>query len=381
MRILVCNWRDGSHPQAGGAEVYTEEVLSRWAAAGHQVTLFSAAQDNHPERETVRGVQRVRRGSRLGVYREARRWFAKEGRGQFDLVIDEVNTRPFFCHEYSDAPTVALFHQTCEEIWSHEMSWPESWLGRRVLEPRWLRRMNNVPALAVSESTRDAIARFGVADTVVVPEGITPPEALAVAKAEFPTLVHVGRLVSYKQVDHVLRAAQIARQSIPDLQLIIVGDGPQRERLERLSQSLDDGNGVTFAGFVPAATKLRLMAEAHAIVMASTREGWGLVIAEAAVLGTPAIAYDRPGLRDAVTAAGGTLVPAAPEALAAWIVAEMPRLMAAGPTPVPLGGVQHWDDVAVAVLDAALAGAGLSVPEARSVVDAGTSDEELVRVA
>jgi glycosyltransferase involved in cell wall biosynthesis len=361
MRILVCNWRDGSHPQAGGAEVYTEEVLARWVAAGHEVTLFSAAQADRPERETVRGVHRVRRGGKLGVYREARRWFLAEGVGQFDLVIDEVNTRPFFCHEYSDAPVVALFHQTCEEIWSHEMPWPESWFGRRVLEPRWLRRMAGVPSLAVSESTRDAIAAFGVGGidgAVVVPEGIVPPAPVSVGKAEVPTLIHCGRLVSYKQVDHVLQAVHMARKELPELRLLVVGDGPQREKLEKLAH-----DGDVFTGFVPASTKVRLMAESHAIVMASTREGWGLVIAEAAALGTTAIAYDRPGLRDAVTAAGGTLVPADPAALAAWIVAELPRLVGVPGRPVPLGGVKDWDDVAVDVLAAAVAAAGTEVME------------------
>lgn len=360
MRILVCNWRDGSHPQAGGAEVYTEEVLARWAADGHEVTLFSGAQADRPERETVRGVHRVRRGGKLGVYREARRWFRAEGVGQFDLVIDEVNTHPFFCHEYSDAPVVALWHQTCEEIWSHEMPWPESWFGRRVLEPRWLRRMVGVPSLAVSESTRDSIAAFGVGGpdgATIVPEGIVPPAPITAAKAAVPTLIHTGRLVSYKQVDHVLQAVHMARTELPELRLLVVGDGPQREKLEKLSVQL--GGDTVFTGFVPASTKVRLMTEAHAIVMASTREGWGLVIAEAAALGTPAIAYDRPGLRDAVTAAGGTLVPADPAALAAWIVAEMPRLVAAPARPVPLGGVKDWDDVAVDVLAAAVQLAGL----------------------
>lgn len=353
MRILVCNWRDGSHPQAGGAEVYTEEVLSRWAAAGHRVTLFSAAQAGRPERETVRGVERVRRGGRLGVYRAASDWYRAEGQRQFDLVIDEVNTRPFFAHRFADAPVVALYHQTCEEIWSYEMPFPASWLGRRVLEPRWLHAMRDVPALAVSESTRDAIGRFGVRDAVVVPEGIGPQQPVDVPKAEVPTLVHCSRLVPYKRADHVIEAFRIAKEALPELRLVMVGDGPEMGSLQRLAPE-----GVEFAGFVPADEKRRLMASAHALVMASTREGWGLVIAEAAALGTRAIAYDRPGLRDAVRAANGILVPPSPDAMAEWIVATLPSLMAEPFPPQPLGGVQSWDDVATAVLDAALDQAG-----------------------
>ena len=364
MRILVCNWRDGSHPAAGGAEVYTEEVLARWAADGHDVTLFSAAQADRPERETVRGVRRVRRGGKLGVYRDAAKWFEAEGRGQFDLVIDEVNTRPFFAHRFADAPVVALYHQTCEEIWSYEMPFPASWLGRRVLEPKWLGEMRGVPALAVSESTRDAIAAFGVAGAVVVPEGIEPPTPVDVAKADVPTLVHCSRLVSYKRADHVIAAFALAQQRIPDLRLVMVGDGPEMRRLQKSAPA-----GVEFVGFVPTDEKKRLMASAHAIVMASVREGWGLVIAEAAALGTRAIAYDRPGLRDAVKAADGVLVPADPAAMAEWIVATVPAWMSAPVERLPLGGVHSWDDVATAVLAAALEGAGLPGELARTERD------------
>jgi glycosyltransferase involved in cell wall biosynthesis len=365
MKILVCNWRDGSHPAAGGAEVYTEEVLSRWAAAGHEVTLFSADQAGRPERETVRGVQRVRRGSRLGVYREARRWFREEGLGRFDIVIDEVNTRPFFAHRFADVPVVALYHQTCEEIWSYEMPWPASWLGRRVLEPRWLEGMRGVPAMAVSQSTKDAIARFGIANTIVVPEGIEPPVPVDVPKAQVPTLVHCSRLVAYKRADHVIEAFGIAQRSIPDLRLVMVGDGPEMASLQRQAPT-----GVEFVGFVPAQQKKELMASAHAIVMASVREGWGLVIAEAAALGTRAIAYDRPGLRDAVTAAEGVLVPPSPEALAEWIVATVPSWMQTPAPRLPLGGVHSWDDVATAVLEAVIAQTGVADPSTSRTLEA-----------
>ena len=356
MRILVCNWRDKTHPGAGGAEVYTEEVLRRWAAWGHDITLFSAAVEGRPAEEDLDGIHRVRLGSKLGVYREAPRWYRRWGQGHFDLVIDETNTHPFFCHEWvHDAPVVALFHQTCEEIWGHEMTWPLSTLGRRVLEPRWLARMRTVPTLVVSESTKQSLARFGFSDLRVVPEGLTLPTGLApVAKEATPTIVHVGRLVSYKRVDHVMEAFTLARRSLPDLRLWVVGGGPEEARLRRQAPE-----GAEVLGFVSQAEKYDRMMRANAMVMASVREGWGLVVAEAAALGTPTIGYDVPGVRDAIAASGGVLVPPTPEALAAWIVSVTPRWVANPPAPVAHGGVEDWDTVATEVFDAALSAAGL----------------------
>ena len=75
MRILILNWKDLAHPAAGGAEVFTERVARELVSRGHTVTLFAAAVTGKPARELVEGVEIVRRGGRLGVYRQARRFW------------------------------------------------------------------------------------------------------------------------------------------------------------------------------------------------------------------------------------------------------------------------------------------------------------------
>ena len=60
-------------------------------------------------------------------------------------------------------------------------------------------------------------------------------------------------------------------------------------------------------GRVDEATKHELMARAHGQLATSVREGWGLVVSEAAAVGTPTMSYDVPGLRDSTTAADGVL--------------------------------------------------------------------------
>ncbi len=82
----------------GGAEVFTREVSTRWAKAGHEVTLFAAAFPNCKKEETVNGVKIVRSGGHFSVYKEARKAYAHDFRSEgFDAIIDEINTRPFFC--------------------------------------------------------------------------------------------------------------------------------------------------------------------------------------------------------------------------------------------------------------------------------------------
>jgi glycosyltransferase involved in cell wall biosynthesis len=121
----------------------------------------------------------------------------------------------------------------------------------------------------------------------------------------------------------------------------MIGGGPLLSRLRAGAPP-----GVHFRGRVPDEVKHDLMARAHVHLAASVREGWGLVVTEAAALGTPTIAYDVPGLRDSTRAAHGVLVAPRPEAMAGQLVGLMPAWRARPPEPMPYGGACSWDEVA-----------------------------------
>lgn len=175
LRILAYNWRDLAHPLAGGAEVYLQSVAAEWVKGGHEVTIFCAAVDGRPARELADGVRIVRRGGRLGVYREARRFWRLEGDGHYDLVVDCVNTRPFLCPRFiRNVPIVGIIHQVAREIWRYEVPWPVCVVGRYLLEPAWLRAYRDVPVVTVSESSRESLAAYGLRRITVVPEGWVP---------------------------------------------------------------------------------------------------------------------------------------------------------------------------------------------------------------
>ena len=275
---------------------------------------------------------------------------AENGLGQFDVVIDMVNTVPFLAHEWiTDTPVVAFFHQTAEECWHFNAPLPVAMLGRYVLEPRWIRAYRGRRVMVVSQSTADALARFGVHDTVILPEGFEPVAVPDVAKEDRPTVVWCARLVPYKRPQDVVEAARIAREQIPDLQVWIMGGGPMLDDLRA-----DAPAGVEILGRVDENDKIERMARAHVHVATSAREGWGLVVSEAAALGTPTIAYNTPGLTDSTLAAQGQLCPPEPAALAAFLVEAMPRLQADPVAPIPYGGAHSWDEVAYEMEDAVL---------------------------
>ena len=312
MRILIANWKDLAHPSAGGAEVFTEEVARALVQRGHAVTLFAAAIAGQPARETVSGVEIVRRGSRLGVYRAARRFWSEQPRGSYDIVVDEINTRPFMTPRWiRDTPIVALIHQLAREIWFHETPFPVSVLGRYVLEPWWLRAYRRIPAMTVSESSAESLRRHhGWKDVTVLPEGLEPYQLSQVARDPDPTVVFLGRLVAMKRPEHAVRAFAILAERFPKARLWMIGDGPLLVRLRDTAPP-----GVSYLGRISRDEALGRLARAHVLVAASVREGWGLNVSEAAACGTPTIGYRVPGLVDSVPASGGSLVDPNPEAL------------------------------------------------------------------
>jgi glycosyltransferase involved in cell wall biosynthesis len=342
VRILILNWKDLAHPAAGGAEVLTEEVARALVARGHEVTLFAAAVQGKPERDVVEGVAIVRRGNRVGVYRAARRFWSEQPPRFYDVVVDQINTRPFLTPRWiRDTPIVALIHQLAREIWFYETPFPLSMLGRYVLEPWWLHTYRDVPAMTVSASSADSLARYhGWRDVTVIPEGYTPHPLPAVPREPEPTVVFLGRLVAMKRPQDAIDAFRLLGPVIPSAQLWLIGDGPLLARLQ-------DGapRGVSFLGRVERGELLERLARAHVLIATSVREGWGLNVSEAAVCGTPSIGYAVPGLRDSIAASGGALVEPTPEALAEALRAFFSGRLSLEATE----SIVPWSHVAAAV--------------------------------
>ena len=319
MRILILNWRCPRNPRAGGAELVTFEVARRFVQWGHSVEWFAATYAGASPEEDIEGVRILRSGRQWTVHWHAFRRYRRRLRANFDAVIDEVNTIPFFTGLWADVPRFMLIHQLAREVWWYESPFPFSALGF-LLEPIYLRLYRNFPVLTVSVSTQQDLIKMGfIGPITIVPEGIEPITEVSRLKAANPTFLYVGRLAPSKRVNDIVLAFARFHESFASGQLWLVGTGSVKytRRLIALVDKLDIGPNVRFFGHVPAEEKHRLMAAAHGLVMASTREGWGLVVTEANACGTPAVVYDVPGLRDAVRhEKTGLVVKVSPAALA-----------------------------------------------------------------
>ena len=133
-----------------------------------------------------------------------------------------------------------------------------------------------------------------------VPNGVDDRFQPGGTRSPHPRIVTVGRLVVHKHVERLIAAAAVARRSVPDLELVIVGQGYERPNIERVVNDLDARDWVRLRGHVPDEELVEVLQSAWVIASASSDEGWGLSLTEAAACGTPAVATRIPGHVDSV---------------------------------------------------------------------------------
>jgi glycosyltransferase involved in cell wall biosynthesis len=302
-RVLFLNWRDLSNPAAGGAEAYAEQIARRFAGAGALVTLFTSRYQAAPLYDWANGYLVIREGGRFGVYRAAARHLKRHGH-QYDAVVDFQNGIPFFAPLWAPArtPVVCVVHHVHQSQFDMYFRWPLNHLGR-FLEGRATRRVyRNRPFVAVSPSTRAEMRhQLRLREQVhIVPNGIDPLPPSSVPRSLAPAIAVVTRLVPHKRLHLLVAAVPDLLRRWPDLRVDIAGTGPARDALLAQVRRLGLEQSVHLPGRVSEQIKSDLLSRAWLTVAPSLAEGWGLTVLEANTLGTPAMAYNVPGLRDAV---------------------------------------------------------------------------------
>jgi glycosyltransferase involved in cell wall biosynthesis len=219
--------------------------------------------------------------------------------------------------------------------------------------------------VAVSQATRDELVALGVhADRIsVVHNGTEAVPETGVARDTEPRVVVLGRLVPHKRVEHVLRALASLRDRHPGLTVSVVGDGWWSAQLRRAAVDLGVADRVEFLGFVDEERKHEELARAWVLALPSLKEGWGLVVMEAAAHGVPTVAYrDAGGVAESVVdGETGLLVDGDAEDFAAaldGLLADPDRATRLGAAAEARAGEFSWTATAeqfAAVLQEALA--------------------------
>jgi len=287
-RLLFVAWRDLANRRAGGSEVLVDRLAAGMAARGDDVALLCGG------RSAERSYKVVRSGGTYSQFLRAPVAYWRQFRDS-DLVVEVCNGMPFLTPMWCGRPQICLVNHVHTDLWRMMFPRPVAAIGQfaeSTVMP-WAHRDNLF--LTVSNSTADALREIGVADDRIwqICNGVVQPDPPTPRSTE-PLFLALGRLTEYKRIDMLLRLWERVRQVVGG-KLVIVGDGPERQRLEAMA-----GQDVVFTGRVSEEEKHRLLCSAWLLLHPAMIEGWGIVIAEAAIRGTPAIGFDVPGLRDSV---------------------------------------------------------------------------------
>jgi len=202
---------------------------------------------------------------------------------------------------------------------------------------QWLALRSVDRVVAVSNYTADQLrAKFGDSKQVcIVWNGVNYDQiqkARREAKTKSNTIIFTGRLIPEKRVDDLICIFRRIRELCNDVSLIIIGDGPERKRLEALSKGLP----VRFLGVIPDHIRvLREIASASVYVSMSEREGFNLSALEACELGLPTfvrlVCFEHPNLRR----------------IGKNVVLDIYHVLRSQPNPSPPSGKFSWDLLAI----------------------------------
>jgi glycosyltransferase involved in cell wall biosynthesis len=301
MRILAVNWRCPKNPLAGGAEVYFQEIFSRLVSRGHHVTLLSERFAGSEPEDAIEGIRVIRAGGKFTFNFTAGRLVGRIAESlEADVVIDDLNKIPFYSTWHTKRPVLAILMHLFRGSIFHETLPPMAayvWMAETMIPLAYKRCRFAV----LSESSKQDTVKVGInPDRItVIPPGTDfgrfSPDA---AVPREPLVLHVGRLKRYKATDHLLQAARLLKDRGVEFMTVVVGDGDDKPRLERVAAKLGLGEQARFTGFVKEAEKVGWYRRAAVLVENSVKEGWGLIVMEANACGTPVVVANSPGLCD-----------------------------------------------------------------------------------
>jgi glycosyltransferase involved in cell wall biosynthesis len=310
--VRICFVFDCLYPHTvGGAERWYRELAERVAARGHEVTYLTLRQWEDGAEPDVPGVDVIAVAPGLSLYAHGRRSIGAQVRFAFGVF------RHLRQHgaQFDVVQTPALHVSLLAVLAARKLrgfglvvDWFEVWrrsywleylgaIGGRLgwLAQRFSARSPHA-ALCFSRLHADRLRSLGHTGTITLVEGLRTFDASdgqEPAPAE-PVVVFAGRHIPEKRITAIVPAVARARERLPELRAQIFGDGPERNDVLRLIHEHDLDDAVDAPGFVDGERVRESIRRGLCLLHPSEREGYGIVVVEAAALGTPTVVVQGP---------------------------------------------------------------------------------------
>ncbi len=325
MNVLMVS--DVYFPRVNGVSTSIMTLRRELKNAGHQVTLIAPAygQNEASEPDIIRIPGRkvvMDPEDRLMSASDLRQLSTTLANQTFDLV--HIHT-PFIAHytgirlaREMGIPCVETYHTFFEEYLYHYVPFLPRALMRYTARHFSRRQCQDIDGLILpSVAMQEALQRYGVTTfSEIIPTGIELADFSSCSGSHFrqshgidadrPVVVYVGRVAFEKNIEFLLMMLSQLRHSLPDVLLVIAGEGPAERKLKRLTEALNLSEQVLFVGYLERSTELpSCYCAGDAFVFASRTETQGLVLLEAMALGVPVVSTAIMGTRDILNAERG----------------------------------------------------------------------------
>lgn len=311
--MRVCLVYDHLFPQTvGGAERWMRDLALHLAESGHDVTYLTMRHWEDGETPRLAGVRVVGLTDAGRVYGEGRRTLGPPLR--FGIAVARHLARNGSSYDVVHTASFPYFPLLAAGVLrrrgSYELfvDWHEVWtreywrryagtLAGRIgwiVQRACVRLRHGAYCMSQMHAQRLIAEGYRGMPTILPGLYAGSVEPTPTGRVDPARVVYAGRHVREKRVDVLVRGFARAREQHPDLRLDLYGDGPERSRIEALVRDLGLTAAVRVLGHRPEEEVSRAMAGAACLATASEREGYGLVVVEAAARGTPSVVVAGP---------------------------------------------------------------------------------------
>lgn len=319
MKILITT--DLYTVKTNGVVTSVRNLYDELISDGHDVRILTLSGNNRSRKEGH--IYYIRSVSLEAVYPQVRMPTSYRHKLIKELILwkpDVIHSQcEFFTFQYASriskctgAPIVHTYHTLYEQYFTYVV--PIKSLSKRAVSTFSKHRLKKVSrVIAPTHKVEGVLRDYGLHNPIsVIPSGINldkfqnrlSPEERDKNRRELGifsdqiVLLNLGRLGTEKNVDELIRMFANALKQRDDLVFLIVGDGPARENLEKLSEELKVKDHVVFTGMVDPAKVQLYYQLGDVFVSASTSETQGLTYIESAANGLPLLCRADPCLED-----------------------------------------------------------------------------------
>ena len=299
MKVLWVAQRDPKNPRAGGVGRTIQELCSRLAMKGHQITVLTGGWKGCSVSEVVNGFKIIRYGQTLGPHFALPVFLLKQN---FDLVVNDLgHAVPWVSSSLLARKNIVFFHHLHARTLNGQVN-PVLAKIIIAIEKCYFIPYGRSTFVTESPSALNDLRSLGIDAKNIekIPPGVDKDVFHPAIKTKFPSMVYFGGMRRYKRPEEGIHLLNNLIDRIRDLKMVVVGSGPELQSLVTLSKKLNLQKNIKFTGHVSTIHLAEIVASSWLNIHTSVAEGWGFSILEASAAGTPTVAYDVPGVTDAI---------------------------------------------------------------------------------